>query len=258
MTREHILASPRHQNHNAPVLANGDTPAGQSDELLPEPWQLVRAARGFSALFWGLPISTMLYFNAVEIRAISQLSFPAYVVGMGVVVMGLLHLHRARFESSTWSRYSRRSLFAGFLILYMAPVVFWYRVLPPLGTYYAVNIACLTASVVWLLLGINRLVEGLGVVTANPDLSIEARLCGWSVVVLMVIPVTGLLAISVFLSVKYQSTILSEIRTLQETLPSWIHIFLLVPLSLTMIVTWKAKEQCLDALKGRNSPAIRT
>ena len=100
----------------------------------------------------------------------------------------------------------------------------------------------------WLLWSINQLASEIGAMTGDLDLAIEARICAWSVVAFMLIPLVVMTMFSGALAQQYESNLLSEIQGLRNSTPLWVQIFFFLPLSLTMVAAWKAKERCLFEL----------
>ena len=153
-----------------------------------------------------------------------------------------------RDESRAWRRTARSGLFASFLLLYFGPFVYWYASLPRVGWYFTGNLLVLMGSVVLLLWAASKLSSLMGELIGDKELAAEARLCAWSVLVLMFIPAVALTVIGGVMAVRYESSLVSELQGLRLNLPVWVQIFLLLPLSLTMVALWKAKERTLQAV----------
>ena len=218
------------------------------------PQTLVRMIRGFGAVFWGLPISLLLFFGAVEVHLASQVRLPSCIAGLVVVYVGLVLLRFSGLRAKGWARHARNGLISTFLLIYLGPFIYWYTYLPPSGAYYMLNMGLFSVSVILLLFSVNRLAAELGHEAHDRDLMVESRLCGWSVILLMFLPTALTAVFSSYMAMKYESSLLAEMRGVRRSSPLWIHIFFLIPLSLTMTSAWKAKEKCITLLKTSAGP----
>ena len=214
--------------------------------------RLIPAMRGFSCIFWGMPISILLNVHAIEIAMLGRFCIPSYLVGMLMITIGMAFLYFARMESVFWGKTSRGGLLASCILISFGPFVYWFTYLPRVGFYYTGNLMLMVLSFHWLLWSINQLASEIGAMTGDLDLAIEARICAWSVVAFMLVPLVLILMFSGALVQRYESNLLSEIQGLRNQTPIWAQIFFFLPLSLTMVATWKAKERCLSEL-GRLS-----
>jgi hypothetical protein len=250
------LASVLDRTHSNRVTEGGTSPEeGGRAELANG--HLVRAMRGFSYIFWGLPLTLLLYFKAVDIHVVNRFRLPTYIVGMVVIYFGLVQLLHCGIGSRQWRRTARHGLIASFLLIYLGPFVYWFQYLPRVGTYYTVNSAALLAGIIWLLYTINRLAEELGAATVDSTLRFESRLFAWSVVLMMFVPLLIAAAVSSYMAMKYQSSLLTEMQTVQRETPVWVYILFLLPLSLTMMSAWRGKEHCIRALhENRGEAAV--
>jgi hypothetical protein len=216
------------------------------------PAGLVWSARGFSCVFWGLPLGLALYFRAIEIRFVPMLrQVPPHLLGVVLVCTGAGMLAWARLPTSRWTPLSRQLLAAGALLLYLGPFVYWYSRLPPVGAYFLVNTGLLLATVIWLLYLVNLLAAEIGVLSRDRVLVAESRLSGWAALALTALPSLAGILVSTLLAHRYESTLLGEMRGLSEQIPFWIAMCLVIPLAVTMSSSWKAKERCLELLQAQ-------
>lgn len=216
--------------------------------VFPTTRELLRIARGFSCLFWGLPLTVLLFFRAIDVAFLNQVRMPAYLLGVAVLYFGMGLHYFCGLESPWWRRTARGGLFSSFLLLYFGPFVYWFSSMPRVGVYFVVNLILLMISVMWLLWSASWLSSKLGTLTGDAELAIEARVCAWSVVVLMLIPSVVVVGVSSIMAARYESSLVSEMQGVRLVAPVWVQIFYLLPLSLTMVAVWKAKERSLQAL----------
>ncbi|MEM7393083.1 MAG: IclR family transcriptional regulator C-terminal domain-containing protein, partial [Verrucomicrobiota bacterium] len=57
--------------------------------------QLVILAKGFSRIFWGIPIALLLFIGAISINFIPAMRLPSYVFGILLIYWGMVLLYRA-------------------------------------------------------------------------------------------------------------------------------------------------------------------
>lgn len=219
-------------------------------EEAPAAANLLWSARGFSCIFWGLPLGLALYFRAIEIRFVPLLRhIPPHLLGVLLVFAGAGMLAWARLPTRRWGPVTRQVLAAGALLLYLGPFVYWFSRLPPVGAYYLVNSGLLLAAVIWLLFHVNTLAAEVGVLIHDRTFVAESRLSGWAVLTLTALPIVAGLIVGWILSGRYQSSMIGELRGLSEQIPLWIAMCLVIPLAVTMSSSWKAKECCLNLLR---------
>jgi hypothetical protein len=210
---------------------------------------IVRAMRGFAFIFWGLPLTLLLYFRALDIRTMESLHLPSYILGMGIIYVGFVFVLHCGIGSAKWKRYARHGLISSFMLIYLGPFVYWYRYIPRIGAYYMANSVILIACIIWLLFTINWLASELGHLVGDETLKQESRLFGWSVGLMMLVPLLITFAFSSVMAVKFESSLISEMRVVRYDAPTWTQILFLLPISLTMMSAWKGKEQCLHILR---------
>ncbi len=110
------------------------------------------------------------------------------------------------------------------------------------------NMVLMIGSIAWVFYVVNTLAAELGKLDDDEAFATEARLSAWGAVALMFVPMVSALGFSITMALKYESTLLSEFRGIQQSMPIWITVCFVVPLSLTMASAWKAKERCLEVL----------
>ena len=210
---------------------------------------IVRAMRGFAFIFWGLPLTLLLYFRALDIRTMDGLRLPSYILGMGIIYVGFVLVLHCAVQSAHWKRYARHGLVSSFLLIYLGPFVYWYRYIPRVGAHYMINSLLLITCIIWLLFTINWLASELGHLVGDDSLKLESRLFGWSVGLMMLVPLLITFVFGYVMAVRYESSLITEIRVVRHDSPAWIQILFLLPISLTMMSAWKGKERCLQILR---------
>ena len=204
---------------------------------------LIRVARGFSCIFWGIPLSLLLFSVTLDIRLFSFVRMPAYVFGVFLACIGAVFLQRAGPLSDKWARRVRQALFLLLVEVYLAPFVYWWRQMPQIP-YFAANMTGLVLCTTWGLFVVNRLAGEVCKLLYDRTFFIEAQVAGWLTAGFMIIPFAYALCYSVRTVLRPDDDFSFNLG-----LPSWIYVLALLPFSITMAVSWKIKERCLQVLK---------
>lgn len=218
----------------------------------PSPAGLLWGARGFSCVFWGVPLGIGLYFQALDLRQIPWFrDVPPHLVGVVMVCAGAVMLVRAGLVTPGWRKAAREVLAAALLLAYLGPFVYWSARLPVDSLYYQGNLGLLLGGLIWLLFRVNTVAAEVGILAGDQSFVAESRLSGWVVLVLTVLPGLGGAIAGAILAGRYHSTMLAELQGLGRHLPFWIAMWLVIPLALSMSSAWKAKEHCLALLRDQ-------
>ena len=209
---------------------------------------LIRATRGFSCIFWGIPLALLLFSGAGDLRVFPRLRMPAYVFGVFVIYCGLVYLQRTGPLSARWIQRVREAMFVLLLEVYLAPFVFWWKQMPQIP-YYIANVLGLILCTTCGLFLINVLAGEIGRVLHDRTFLIESRISAWLCVAFMFIPVLGSLLDSLRATLQLETLLNLDFTDDLFELPRWIYALSLLPFTLTMAIAWKAKERCLSVLK---------
>lgn len=212
------------------------------------PDTLVKVARGFSCVFWGIPISLLMFFGTLDLGPFDRFRMPAYVLGVFVIYCGVLLFHRAGSLGDAWRRRIRQAVMVLLLEVYLAPFVYWWKQRPD-EAYYAANVLALMLVTTWGLFLINRLAGDTGRALHNSSFFIETRLSGWIVLGCMAMPIGYALVASAHSFLEFGDTGILSVPFSQVDFPPWVFAVALLPFTLTMAIAWKAKEHCLEVLK---------
>ena len=248
-----------------PVPAEEDTRRMVKHSPTPIPVaRLIRAAKGFSCLTWGIPLGLLLFASktvglrgVIQVNGFSQLRLPAYALAVVMIYLGMMHLYRAGAMTRSWGSYVHKGLFLSFLLMYFAPFFHWWDT-RPYQTAYLVNVLLLLFSSIWLLYVTNQLAGLMGLALDDDTFYIEARLCGVAVILLMVLPYLGLIGYAVRGMIAHHSTLFAEMSQAPRALQAWMLALFLLPVPLTMASTWKAREICLHRIARLDTPVEET
>lgn len=209
---------------------------------------LLRAARGFSCIFWGIPLSILLYSGMLDVRIPPLLRLPTYVVGVFVVYCGVILLQRAGPLSALWPHRVREALFLLLLEVYLAPFVYWWRQMPSVP-YYVANVVGMVFCTAAGLFVLNMLAADLAKSLHDQVLHAEARVSSWLSLVFMIIPAVDAVIRSIRSVFEAGSMMFMETFPIPPEMPRWMYAVALIPFTLTMAVAWKAKELSLKRLR---------
>ncbi len=211
-------------------------------ELLRRMGKLVR---GLSALFWGLPLTLLIYVETASTDFFNALGFfavvPPFLVS-ALLLYGLWLLGHFQKQERIWRDTLERARLFGFVNLGLSPFLFfWHRL--PFVQLYNVAVLLLAASSLVFLLILNRVLDRLAAMLPDETLRLETGLfTTFNRRVLLVIPVLLLIYFSLgFLPAlpDFATSILNRVKPQGI----WLVIFLiLMPIAMTMALIWKIKE----------------
>ena len=214
----------------------------------PPPWppgRYLAAARGFSALYWGLLLVVLVMVGTLTIHLPLVARLPGHSVGLLALLAGCWHLRTVwpdRGAARAWLR-----VLVGMVSLqfYLVPFLGWWRA----GTaawYAALNILLLIVGGIVLLAAIPHLVRRLAHQMGNTDLEKEARISGW------LVPVMG--GVSLFLyglpagRLAWETDPAFALRHLLTATGPLLLFPAILPFIPAMAIAWSGKESALQAL----------
>ena len=214
---------------------------GRSESTL----AVMRAVRGLLCIFWGLPLSLMLFSQALSIR--TSFALPAYLPGVMLISIGVIWLWSAGRMSPAWQPLVKKTIMALCLIIYFAPFVSWWEMVPA-TPYLLTNLWLFFLTTAGLLHLLNRMAEDIAEQTQCRSLARESRFCRKSVALLMALPLLLIYLRAAAASLIHGGSLYSEIAQILLALPSWSILLFLFPFPMTMANLWRAKNQCLGML----------
>lgn len=209
------------------------------------PANLLATARGLSAVFWGLTLIMLVLAGVLAFQVPFLARLPGHSIGLVLLLVGTGHLRKAWTGHADCRRWAGWFGLAVILHLYLVPFLGWWRA----GTaawYALLNLVLLTGSGLVLLTAIPRWVESMALLLGQPELRIEARLCGWVVPVMSALTV-GLYILRAGRLAWYTDPAFALHHLLVESGP-----LVLLPAVLPFIpalaIAWSGKEHALRAL----------
>ncbi len=221
-----------------------DVPAAQAIEE--RDWVLL--AMGFTRILWSIPLGLMLFTGMISVRLTQFFQLPSYVLGGVLYFWGIITLTRVHGLSAAWRRFLMLGVFLAFLLFYFGPFVFWWM-RRPATDHFAINLFGLAFSFIWLLWVVNRLAEEVAARLGDVVFIIETRLCRWSVVGFMGLPLlvyTSYVTLSAARLDQPLSTLILDLRYIPYI--HWIFAAIILPLTLTLTILWKTRQCALRQL----------
>lgn len=219
------------------------------------PKDLLAVARGFSRITWSIPLGLFLFTRAMDFAVSLYFRLPSYIIAVGLCYWGLIALRQVNPISHAWQRHLRIAFLLVFLLLYFSPFVYWWT-LHPHGNHFVVNLFGMLLSATWLMWTINNLAGEVALALEDRMFLIESKLCGWAVLVLMAAPLLLYFAYASFHASREEIALYLVIQDLRF-LPyaQWIFALLILPITLTLAIAWKTKEQAFASLRKRAESA---
>jgi len=192
---------------------------------------------------WGIPAVLLLMAGLVDIEPGKGFRLPTYVLGALLLYAGAMHFCRAGSITYPWRRLSFRFLFLVALMVYFAPFVYW-STQAPYETFFVANLLGLATTSVAALYLVNRLAMHVGDVLRDDTFHVEARLSGWALLALTAFPLACLLLYALQSMIRFDSSLYTELVAVHYQTPRWMVSLALLPVVLTVVIAWKAKECC--------------
>ena len=212
---------------------------------------LVALAQGLSCWLWGIPGAVLLSIREMPFEWGMPFQLPLFAVPYLLVLVGAVKMARVRSAGDRWRCEARRAMILCILALYLAPFLFWWRRWPQ-SAYLMANVWVLIACGIALLAQVNRLVRTLGAALGDPALAAEAELFRAVVWIVLGLPTVAAFAYVLTASFRSGAAVTLQFEDALLATPAWGLALLLVPLSITLALVWRAKDLTLAHL--RNSP----
>ncbi len=223
-----------------------------------EPKDAVRMARGFTCLFWSLPVGMLLVSRVLTLRPgirpawfpsfwLESIRWPVHLGGLALFMAGLLLLGRALPDDRRWQATVTRALALAFVHGLLSPFLSWWETYPT-HRFLLANVLVCGAALVLLLHQGDGLVAMAAKRAGDLGLHLEARLAAG------LMAGFGLAAVAGFGFGQWgaaRGQVDAGVWENWIAARGWGLVLLtlvLMPLTLTMSVLWKIKERCLDRL----------
>lgn len=206
---------------------------------------LGRLVRGLSCLFWGLPLTLVIYVQTARMDWLDAFGAVAIAPAAGLtalLVYGLTMMIRFQTQERVWTSAIERARLVGLVCLGLSPFLHWWHRLP-FVTLYAVSVILLVLFGLLFLLQLNHVLLRLTAILPDEMLRHETQFfVGFNRTILSVIPL--LLGAWMALSqVKVLPQRAIDLLRVADEIGLWFMLFLLlIPVATTMALIWKIKE----------------
>ena len=210
-----------------------------------------KLVRGLSTLFWGLPLTLIVYVQTARTDWLDPLEWGAMlpaVVVTSSLFYGLLQMHAFQKQERVWIRALDRAGILAFINIGLSPFVYWWHRLPGVAV-YDVAFALLSLSSILFLYNLNYVLERLTAMLPDETLRMETKMfTSFNRTLLVTIPAL-LLIYFALARFEYASAFISHLLNVAEKVGLWFLIFLLLmPLAMTMTLIWKIKEVIFNSI----------
>jgi hypothetical protein len=120
------------------------------------PKELLRVSRGFSCLFWGMPVLAAAHAAAWAVRLPAGWMAGLLLASFLPVLCGLGRLRMGGALTPRWAGRLGHALMLALVAMYLSPFLVWWTAAPMRG-YFAANAAVHYVVLVGLMAGLNRL-----------------------------------------------------------------------------------------------------
>lgn len=204
-----------------------------------EAGRLLRVSRGFSCLFWSMPLLSTAHAAAFVALLPSRWMFGLLLACFLPLVCGLWMLRAGGAQAPRWSAQIGIAMLLALAAVYLCPFLIWWT-LAPMQVYFAVNVAVHYLVMIGLLSVLNRLAgefaRGLG------DVSLRREAQAGLIMVLWLSGCTvGALAWLFHRSGLLEAGVPTVLAQLAQ-LPKEARYLFLLPYAMTAYVLWRAKE----------------
>jgi len=217
-----------------PALAVLPPPMPQSSETA----RLLRVSRGFSCLFWSLPLLAFSYAYVLISPLPMRWMFALLLICFIPMVCGLWTLRASGSLTLRWgARIGRLSMLI-LVSVYLCPFWVWWK-LSPLHLYFTANVAVHSVIMLLLLVELNCLVGECALWLGDKVLRRESQ-AGWMMVLWLSFCTVGALGWIFYRAGLLEAGLPTVLAQLSE-LPSEARYLFLLPYAMTAYVMWRAK-----------------
>lgn len=212
------------------------------------PERLLRLSRGFSCLFWAMPV--LSFAHAAGLTPVLDVRWTLGILlgGFLPLLWGLWRLRMGGGTTPGWIRRIRRVTLLAVATMYLSPFLAWWSAAPA-QAYFAVNAAAHYLAMIVLLAGLNRLAGEAGSGVGDAGLQREAK-AGLGMVLWLSGCTVAALAWMYFRAGVLEAGWPTVAAHLSQ-LPREARTLFLLPYAMTAYVMWRAKESALHRMVRR-------
>jgi hypothetical protein len=216
---------------------------------------LGRLARGLSAIFWGLPLALVISVQTAKGDWLQGLGFVPALAANALVLYGLILLGGFQRQERIWVAALERARIFALMNVGLSPFLYWWNQISngPFHAYFGSMVNLLAVCGLVLLYLLNPVLWRLAAMLPDEALRAETRLFTHLNRGLLLTSLCGVGLYATLRQAKLLPPFLSNFVAFNEEMLLWLMLFLvLLPLALTMALTWKTKEVILTSVFGSN------
>jgi hypothetical protein len=204
-----------------------------------DPARLLRVSRGFSCLFWSMPLLSTAHAVALGSLLPMRWTVGAMLGAFLPLACGLWMLRASGELTPRWGAKLSRIFLLTLIAMYLCPFLGWWSVAPT-RIYFAANAAAHYVALVALLAGVNRLAGECANWLGDTPLRRESQ--AGVVMVLWLSGCTVGALVWLFHRAGVLEAGLPTVLAQLAKLPSEARYLFLLPYAMTAYVAWRAKE----------------
>jgi len=223
-------------------MTNSIPVSGGIPPPIPQPLEtarLLRVSRGFSCLFWSLPLLALSTAYALKSTLPMRWMFALLLICFLPMICGLWTLRASGDLTPRWGRRIGRISMLVLVVVYLCPFWVWWT-LTPTQLYFAANIALYALVMLLLLVELNRLAGECARWMGDTSLRRESN-AGWMMVLWLSTCTVGALGWLFHRVGLLEAGVPTVLAQLSELPREACYLFLL-PYAMTAYVMWRAKE----------------
>ena len=234
----------------SPVVAGTPQEPASKAELMRS---LGRLIRGLSAIFWGLPLALVVSMQTVFRPWLNVLGpfgcvVPALI--QGILCYGLWLMSGFQKQERIWVLAVDRAQVLAVVNVGLAPFLYWHQRLPEVPLFSAA-VGLFAISSLFFLVNLNQVLRRLAALlpdeTVRTETAVFTSLNG-AFFVLLPLVLTGYVVLARLAEVP---PLVRRILEILEPIQFWLVLLLaLLPIAITMSLTWKIKEVLLASVFG--------
>jgi len=214
---------------------------------------LGRLIRGLSAIFWGLPLALVVSVQTASTPWLSLLDLLGCVVPaltQGILCYGLWLMGGFQRQERIWVLAVERAQVLAVVNVGLAPFLYWHQRLPGVPLFTAA-VGLLAISSLFFLVNLNQVLRRLAALLPDETVRTEtAVFTSLNGVFFVMLP---LVLVGYWVLARRPELPLLARRVLEilEPIQFWLLLLLaLLPIAITMSLTWKIKEVLLASVFG--------
>ena len=209
---------------------------------------LGRLARGLSALFWGLPASLIVCIGTASAGWFKGFSAVPALATTGLLLFGLWQMSSFQKQERPWRAALDRAFVLGLVDFGLCPFLYWWNKMPG-HPFFTIAVSVLALSGLLFLFNLNLVLARLGAML--PDETLRHETQQFTAINRALLVAMLVLAAAYYFLMRTPGLPLQVQVVIGwlELTSHWSLLFLiLVPLSMTMALIWKAKEVILASV----------